>query len=191
MVPSHVLAADRLDITAEAEPFLLSAILTIASKDRSELEHVHRQCWQYMQQLILSAVLGVSKFSTLGTVEGLLLLAEWVPHVHMQSLSKPGIASDFGEACEDNAAWSLLGIAIRQGYALHLDRTSFRSEDREDTNQMTDRKRLAWICTARISVAITWLLTLSKSPILQTDRYRSEWGRDFGVVCGTSSFTAI
>jgi hypothetical protein len=70
-------------------------------------------------------------------VEALLLLAEWEPQGlrnHIETVGR-------GE--EDRSAWMHVGMALRTGYFLGLDRTSFRSEDHEEAKN-DGRKRLAW-----------------------------------------------
>jgi hypothetical protein len=128
------------------EPFLLTAILTISSKDRPEVENVHHHCWNYMKQLMLDVLLGVPSMQRVGSVEGLLLLAEWVPHIQIEKAfdikSFPGKAG----VTEDSTAWSLVGQAVRQAYLLRLDSTGFRGEMREELKEEYDRKRLAWSC---------------------------------------------
>ncbi|KAL3459588.1 hypothetical protein BJX64DRAFT_279100 [Aspergillus heterothallicus] len=146
IVPDHVLSPANIHKTAVEETFLLTAILIISTKDREELARLHRGIWSYMQEMILSVALGMSATRHVGTVEGLLLLAEWVPHINTDLTSKavPCLANDN----EDNAAWMLVGLAVRQGYLLHLDSYSFRKEqDKEEMRPLADRKRLTWTFT--------------------------------------------
>ena len=58
VVPERFLSARTVQQTASEECFLLTAILTIASKDRPELGRLHDHIWAYMQQLILQVALG-------------------------------------------------------------------------------------------------------------------------------------
>jgi hypothetical protein len=92
--------------------------------------------------LILSVVLGTSGTRHVETVEGLLLLAEWVPHITTHLSSK----AQSSDENEDTAAWTLVGLAVRQGYLLHLDKYSFRKEANGEKKAISDRKRLAWTC---------------------------------------------
>lgn len=137
LVPEHILSIQNAHKTASEEPFLLTAVLTIATKDRKELDFVHKAVWSHMQGLLLKVNLGASDVRNVGAVEGLLLLAEWVPHV------SGGLSL---EDEEDSAAWSLIGLAVRQGYLLHLDSHAFRVEVKDEPKAVTDRKRLAWTC---------------------------------------------
>ena len=133
--------------TAETESFLLTTILTIASKDDPCQEVVHRNCWQYMKKLLLGVLLGLPSAQRIGSVEGLLLLSEWVPHTQLEEEPSSTITrrKTLGST-EDSAAWSLVGQAVRQAYLLRLDRTSFRREISKEPKEITDRKRLVWTC---------------------------------------------
>jgi hypothetical protein len=128
------------------EKFLLTAVLTIASKDDPCLEIIHRNCWEFMKKLLLEVLLGLPSAQQIGSVESLLLLSEWVPYVQPEENSYGIRRRTFGGA-EDSAAWSLVGQAVRQAYLLRLDRTSFRREDSKEPKDLLDRKRLAWTCT--------------------------------------------
>ena len=141
VVPQHVLSAKNLQQTVAEECFLLTAVLTIASKDRPELGALHNQIWAYMQQLILHVAIGASSTRCVGSVEGLLILAEWAPHGD-DGMPAATIVAESGE----DSAWSLVGLAVRQGYLLHLEQHSFRSEAKGESKTVTDRNRLAWTC---------------------------------------------
>ena len=69
-------------------------------------------------------------------VEAMLILAEWVPR-------RAHSTTTVGRGEEDQAAWMYVGIAIRLGYLLGIDRTGFRNES-EDQSAELNRKRLAW-----------------------------------------------
>ncbi|KAI7278868.1 hypothetical protein KC345_g5705 [Hortaea werneckii] len=142
VVPQHVLSSKNLQQTVAEECFLLTAVLTIASKDRPELGALHNQIWAYMQQLILHVAIGASSTRRVGSVEGLLILAEWAPHGD-DGMPAATIVAESGE----DSAWSLVGLAVRQGYLLHLEQHSFRSEAKGESKAVTDRNRLAWTYT--------------------------------------------
>jgi len=129
------------------EKFLLTAVMTIASKDDPCLEIIHRNCWEFMKKLLLEVLLGLPSAQQIGSVESLLLLSEWVPYVQREENSSHGIRRRTFGGAEDSAAWSLVGQAVRQAYLLRLDRTSFRREDSKEPKDLLDRKRLAWTCT--------------------------------------------
>ncbi|GAB1743662.1 hypothetical protein NU219Hw_g588t1 [Hortaea werneckii] len=107
VVPQHVLSAKNLQHTVAEECFLLTAVLTIASKDRPELGALHNQIWAYMQQLILHVAIGASSTRHVGSVEGLLILAEWAPHGD-DGMPGATIVAENGE----DSAWSLHGPTL-------------------------------------------------------------------------------
>ncbi|KAE8386992.1 hypothetical protein BDV23DRAFT_175027 [Aspergillus alliaceus] len=111
--------------------FLLTAVLTIATKDRVGLEGLHRRISEYMEKLLLRVILGAASVRHVGVMEGLLLLAEWVPHI------SNGPSHQVQATAEDSVAWSLIGLALRQPYLLHLELYSFRGECKdEDRGQL-------------------------------------------------------
>ncbi len=142
----HVLSPVNIHRSLRYERFLLTAILTIASKDDARLEAIHSKCWEFMKRLLLETLLGLPSAQKLGTVEGLLLLSEWVPYAQFEDKSSPGFPRRTFGGTEDSTAWSLVSQAIRQGYLLRLDRTSFRREDAKESKDLLNRKRLAWTC---------------------------------------------
>ena len=81
-----------------------------------------------------------------GSVEGLLLLAEWVPYLQIETSCYPEMFLGNVSAVKDNMAWSLIGQAVRHSYLLRLDKASFRETSREEPQELENRKRLAWIC---------------------------------------------
>ncbi|KAJ5370536.1 uncharacterized protein N7496_006628 [Penicillium cataractarum] len=135
IVPTTVLNPSNIQETLHQEPFLTTAILVIASKDRPDLTTLHDAIWDYLRQRILDVVLGVPSTRHVGCVEGLLLLGEW-------TLLNFGQADDGG----GEAAWSILGLAVRLAYRLRLEDSGFRGEDNE-LDPIAQRKRLAWTFT--------------------------------------------
>ncbi|KAF2148173.1 hypothetical protein K461DRAFT_316551 [Myriangium duriaei CBS 260.36] len=142
---SRILMHRHIEESCAKESFLFTSILTIATKDRPELEQLHKSLWTYMQELILAVALGSSLMHHVNVVEGLLILAAWVPH-YASSNGGPDCRKRSIKFSEDSAAWTLVGLAVRQGYLLRLDRYSFRSEDQSDATK-SDRNRLAWTFT--------------------------------------------
>ncbi|RMY61168.1 hypothetical protein D0865_01145 [Hortaea werneckii] len=185
VVPQHVLSAKNLQHTVAEEYFLLTAVLTIASKDRPELGALHNQIWAYMQQLILHVAIGASSTRHVGSVEGLLILAEWAPHGD-DGMPAATIVAESGE----DSAWSLVGLAVRQGYLLHLEQHSFRSEAKEESKAVTDRNRLAWTCKFTWLVLNDRCLRLDKTLFFWIDRSPYVWARRFGVGGSSARFTA-
>jgi hypothetical protein len=140
-----VLDPFNISTTAIEEPLLLVAILTISSKDDNQFLNVYQQCWCYLKRQMLDLVLAVPSTLQVGSVEGLLLLSDWL------TCSRDGVGS-YGlhhrnlSTSEDNMAWSLIGQAVRHAYLLRLDLVSFREKVPGESRELEDRKRLAWIC---------------------------------------------
>lgn len=147
IVPHQMLLAENVADVAVGEPFLLTAILTVATKDREDVEALHTRLWKHMRNLILSVSLGDPVVRSVGSVEGLLLLAEWVQNASSHRL--PGTRTQSSSLASfdnnDSAAWSLIGLAVRQSYLLRLDRYSFRDSEATEAIADHDRERLAWI----------------------------------------------
>ncbi|PQE07422.1 C6 transcription factor protein [Rutstroemia sp. NJR-2017a BBW] len=135
----------RIPWLSRTEPHLFSAILTIASRDH---ESVHQVCYDHMQQLVSMILAGSD--ANVEAVEALLLLSQWVSH-------RPQADVAIGRGEEDRVAWMYIGTALRLGYYLGLDRTSFKSESNEDP-AIFNRKRLTWtacyICDRQVSVRV-------------------------------------
>ncbi|PLB55478.1 hypothetical protein P170DRAFT_399638 [Aspergillus steynii IBT 23096] len=140
IVPSHLISGETMKHHWAYEPFLLAAVLTISTQNRQGLESLHTRVLGYMEKLLLRVVLGSRNVRQVGSVEGLLLLAEWVPHIN--SGTNQGETSE-----EDSLAWNLIGLAVRQAYLFHLERYSFRGEGKAESEPVASRKRLAWIFT--------------------------------------------
>lgn len=135
LVPRKYFERSALDDFAMNEKYLLTAVLTIASKDLVDRPEIHEHCSKYMHELISGIAAGAD--CDVEAVESLLLLAEWEP----QGL-RPRIER-VGRGEEDRAAWMHVGLALRSGYFIGLDRTSFRGDACGD--QATEaRRRLAW-----------------------------------------------
>ncbi|PYH45633.1 C6 zinc finger domain protein [Aspergillus saccharolyticus JOP 1030-1] len=135
LVPRKYFERSALDTFASNEKHLLTAVLTIASKDLVERPEIHEYCSKYMHELISGIAAGAD--CDVEAVEALLLLAEWEPQGLRPRIEKVGR----GE--EDRAAWMHVGLALRSGYFLGLDRTSFRGDSSGDT-ETEARRRLAW-----------------------------------------------
>lgn len=135
LVPRQYFDPAQLDTFAVTDKHLLTAVLTIASKDLVDQPNVHICCSRYMHDLISGIAAGHD--CEVEAVEALLLLSEWEP----QGLRNRIEAVGRGE--EDRSAWMHVGIALRTGYFLGLDRTAFRQESEEEA-KIDGRKRLAW-----------------------------------------------
>ncbi|KAH0425847.1 hypothetical protein CcaCcLH18_10716 [Colletotrichum camelliae] len=101
-------------------PDEVSELLAIESTKHSV---VYRYCWSHTQSLLLQVLLAIPWTQTPRTVEGLLLLSEWLPHVESKHLTSGNPKDVFREG---RTTWSLVGQAVRLGYALRLDRAAFR-----------------------------------------------------------------
>ncbi|KAJ5553685.1 hypothetical protein N7494_003063 [Penicillium frequentans] len=135
LVPRKYFQRSALDEFASNEKYLLTAIVTIASKDLLDRPEIHECCSKYMLELISGISAGAD--CDVDAIEALLLLAEWEPHGLRSHIERVGR----GE--EDRAAWMHVGLALRSGYFIGLDRTSFRGDPYGD--QATEaRRRLAW-----------------------------------------------
>jgi hypothetical protein len=117
------------------EPHLLTAMITVAARDLPQGEGVLRTCSSYMHQLVSEIIAG--KKCDVEAVEALLLLAEWEPQ---DSLSE---GKEVGCGEEDRAAWMHVGLALRIGYFLGLDRTAIKHDD-EDKAAHFNRRRVTW-----------------------------------------------
>ena len=135
LVPRKYFQRAALDDFASNEKYLLTAVLTIASKDLVDRPEIHEYCSKYMHELISGIAAGAE--CDVEAVEALLLLAEWEP----QGL-RPRIER-VGRGEEDRAAWMHVGLALRSGYFIGLDRTSFRGDAYGD-QESESRRRLAW-----------------------------------------------
>ncbi|OBT72300.1 hypothetical protein VF21_07958 [Pseudogymnoascus sp. 05NY08] len=123
ITPKRSLDTSFLADTAQHEPHLLTAMITIAAKDLPGDTKIFEICSKYMNELV--AELSVGKRCDVEAVEALLLLAEWEPQSALSNVKEVGC----GE--EDLAAWMHVGLALRIGYYLRLDRTSFKNDDEE------------------------------------------------------------
>jgi hypothetical protein len=145
IIPRETFDRTRLPWLSRHEPHLFSAILTIASKDD---ERVHQVCYDHMQQLVSMILAGAD--ANVEAVEAMLLLSQWVSH-------RPQAEIAVGRGEEDRVAWMYIGTALRLGYFLGIDRTSFKNYGHEDASKF-NRMRLAWsacyICDRLISVRL-------------------------------------
>jgi len=117
---------------AHEEPHLLTAILTIASKDDPEYSTIHSAVSDHMQRLVSALV--YTGPADVEAVEALLILAEWAPQPY-------SFMAKVGRGEEDRGAWMQVGLAVRLGYLQGLDQTS---REIQKGNGDTKRRRLAW-----------------------------------------------
>ena len=136
IVPAATLDAVNLAKTARDETALLTAILVVASRDLVDDPNVSTACTEYMRSLVSSLSAGGP--SSVSSVEALLLLAEWTPYTSRSD------AGHVGRGEEDREAWMHVGIALRIGYFLGLDRYSFHVRGDDARDPQWQRKRLVW-----------------------------------------------
>ena len=125
----------NLPKTASDSPHLLSAVLAVASADHMPNSKAHQECVDHSRNLISDLIYGYE--GGVQAVESLLILAEWSNWRH-------GERPAFGKGRESASAWMLVGTAVRLGYLLGLDRTSFRSDDSEKLPHDLHRRRVVW-----------------------------------------------
>lgn len=135
LVPIQYFNPHELDTFFAEAKSLLTAVLTVASKDYLIEPDLHNTICTYMQELIAEIVNGSD--CELEAVEALLILSEWEPH---------GLGDGLGvfNQGEDRAAWMHIGIAVRIGYRLGIDATSF-NQDRFAACPFDARARCIWI----------------------------------------------
>lgn len=136
LVPAATLDAVNLAKTAREEPHLLTAVLVVASRDLVDDPNVFTACTEYMRSLV--STLSAGGPSSVSSVEALLLLAEWTPYTSRSD------AGNVGRGEEDREAWMHIGIALRIGYFLGLDRYSFHVRGDDVKDPQWQRKRLVW-----------------------------------------------
>lgn len=146
LAPKRLLATTDPRKAAVDEPFLLTVLLTIASKDEPAYKDIHQHCWKYLKRHLLDILLATPSTLRVGSVEGLLLLSEWVPYMQLDTCSYPNMFPRNLSAVEDNMAWSLIGQAVRHSYLLRLDKASFRETALGESQELENRNLLAWIC---------------------------------------------
>ncbi|KAK9454605.1 hypothetical protein V1511DRAFT_460539 [Dipodascopsis uninucleata] len=123
---------EMLSDFAEREPFLLIAMIIVAS--RFENCAVHEACWKYMQTIISDLMFGTEP--TVGAVEALMLLSENIPRF-------PHVEQSQIHYYEERTMWNLIGLAIRISYYLGLDQKGLGTLD-SSSHYNRHRERLVW-----------------------------------------------
>ncbi|KAM3461769.1 hypothetical protein NHJ6243_004703 [Beauveria neobassiana] len=118
----------------EKEPHVLTAVLTVASKEEPSWQRAHEACSRHMESLLSPLIYG--GVTTVGAVEALLILAEWAPQ-------PPHEISSIGCGKEDYGAWMLVGVAIRLGYLQRLEQTGLQDPP-DSQSESFSRKKIAW-----------------------------------------------
>ena len=130
----EIFETSRLAEMAQREVHLLTAILLISSKDLVEEPQVYESCSEYMKTLVSNLAAGGD--ADVEAVEALLILAEWAPYTQRAS-------GKVGRGEEDKESWMHVGLALRIGYFLGLDKYSFWVVD-DGKDSQHNRKRLVW-----------------------------------------------
>lgn len=112
----------------------MTAILTVASKDEPTWQRAHEACSRHMESLLSPLIYG--GVTTVGSVEALLILAEWAPQ-------PPHELSIIGCGKEDYGAWMLVGVAIRLGYLQRLEQTGLQAPG-DSPSESYNRGKIAW-----------------------------------------------
>jgi hypothetical protein len=118
----------------EKEQHLVTAILTVVTKDDPAWLTAHEACARHMETLISKLIYVGS--TTVGAVEALLILAEWAPQPPEDSLM-------IGCGKEDQGSWMLVGIAIRLAYLQNLEQTTL-THGEEGVSEYVCRQRTVW-----------------------------------------------
>ncbi|KAM3442840.1 hypothetical protein NHJ13734_002164 [Beauveria thailandica] len=128
----------------EKEPHVLTAVLTVASKEEPSWQRAHEACSRHMESLLSPLIYG--GVTTVGAVEALLILAEWAPQ-------PPHEISSIGCGKEDYGAWMLVGVAIRLGYLQRLEQTGLQDPP-DSQSESFSRKKIAWAVIAKFRYAL-------------------------------------
>jgi hypothetical protein len=134
-VPKRVFKSQYLGQFSLDEPYLFSAILTVAATDPAVPRHTFEKCYAHMKGLVLSLVNGID--AGIDAVESLLLLAEWMSHWSTSS-------GKVGRGEEDKVVWMYVGTAVRLAYFMDLDRVPMAHDTEQDDHFTIARKRLVW-----------------------------------------------
>lgn len=147
IVPRSSFQLQNVQQFSKTEPYLFSAILTVAATDPVVFPNTFDVCYDHMQKLVLSLTNGAT--TGIDGVEALLLLAEWVSH-----RSPYSTAGDRG--AEDKVVWMYVGTAVRLGYFMDLDRASSSQDNDAGDTEFNARKTLDW-AGSYLTNSITWI----------------------------------
>lgn len=112
----------------------MTAILTVASKDDPSWFRVYDACSRHIETFLSNFIYAGS--NSVGSVEALLILAEWAPQ-------RPQENSAIGCGQEDHGAWMLVGLAVRLGYLQRLEQSALLPDEGKLSAEMS-RKRVVW-----------------------------------------------
>jgi hypothetical protein len=147
-------------------------MLTVAARDLPDGDTILHACSAHMSNLVSELIAG--RKCDVEAVEALLLLAEWEPQ---DSLSE---GKEVGCGEEDRAAWMHVGLALRIGYFLGLDRTALKHDDEEKVAH-SNRRRVAWAGICSFSPFQILVLRFLQPAISQTGSFRLGLDEHFGL----------
>lgn len=142
---------EQLADFTRSERYLATAMVIIASRhDRAHgMRQVHERSWAVMRGWI-SEIICLGAPPTVGMVEALLLLAEYLPRDPPRTdAPDPVHAQGAGEevhGSENRQAWTLIGMAIRLAYSLGIDKLALKLIPECDRTPEVERARLVWTC---------------------------------------------
>ncbi|KXJ87939.1 hypothetical protein Micbo1qcDRAFT_102422, partial [Microdochium bolleyi] len=118
----------------EREQHLVTAILTVMTKDDPTRREMHDACARHMESLISKLTYAGS--TEVGAVEALLILAEWAPQPPEDSLA-------IGTGKENQGSWMLVGLAVRLAYLQNLEQTTL-TYAQDGVSEHVCRQRTVW-----------------------------------------------
>ncbi|ODN94768.1 specific RNA polymerase II transcription factor [Cryptococcus wingfieldii CBS 7118] len=144
----------QLDALAANETFLLTCIIAVASRHPPSptYAHVHDQTWSILRDALADySFAGLQ--ASVGFVEGVLLLAEYLPkegvrpagEVSMEMFGGGGRGQEAGgiHGSDNRRSWALIGVAIRAAYLLGLDQIALEIDELRRTPDV-ERARSVW-----------------------------------------------
>ncbi|RSH91336.1 hypothetical protein EHS25_009635 [Saitozyma podzolica] len=158
---------------ASEDPFLIACCVAVASRHHSDprFRAIHDRTWGIIREALSDYAFGGVEASV-GLVEGVLLLAEFLPREKSSKIAggsrDPSLEllagrSDGGlHGTENRRTWALTGVAIRAAYGLGLDQLALEHDD--DRSAEAERARLAFTWCYLYDRTIDES-TLSKSPV--------------------------
>ncbi|ODN73405.1 hypothetical protein L202_07931 [Cryptococcus amylolentus CBS 6039] len=159
IIPSAIIPRtyDQLSVFSKAEKYLLAAFIIIASRvdNTPEMRDIHDRSWTVMRKWI-SRIQSLGEPPTIGLVESLLLLAEFLPRTPRDSLptatpeSRDEDPFDSGvveepHGVENRQAWQIIGLAVRSAYEMGLDKLGLQLIAETERTLELERAKLAWV----------------------------------------------
>ncbi|WWD19715.1 hypothetical protein CI109_104179 [Kwoniella shandongensis] len=144
---------EQLRDLAHSDPFLLTCIIAVASRHPSDNRYkdVHDRTWAILRETMADySFAGLP--SSVGFVEGVLLLAEHLPRekatpprdYSIGMLAGPGTEAAGAHGTDNRRSWALIGLAIRAAYLLGLDQIALEIDEAQRTPDVERARRLAF-----------------------------------------------